>query len=348
MNIDNKKVFLLNFCFTIIICGIVFFIAKFTLEYLTPFVFAVIIAAIMQRPANFLSSKIKLSKGIIASILAVGIYLLFAFLIFLGFYRVFIFSGRIAKEIPDFISFISKNISKLENMFFENMNAVSEDSLLEFSSVLKESLNNLTVKAANLVSTFAGKIVKSAPSFLFSTIAAVVASCYIAKDFDRLKDFIKGLCNEKVYKNLSIIKVILTGSIFKILKGYAFLNLITFGILTAGFLCFKIDHAVLLALLVSLIDLLPVLGTGIILIPWSVFSFINGDNFMGFGILILYFLTIVTRNFLEPKIIGTQIGINPLFILITMFAGLKTMGFLGVIIFPISLIVVIKYYKNEI
>lgn len=347
LNIDNKKVFLLNFSFTIIVCSIIFFIAKFTFQYLTPFVIAIIIATIMQRPAGFLASKIKIPKGIIAAVLAVGFYLIFAVLLFLAVYRMIAFSGRIAKEIPELISFISKNISRVENIFFENIYGISENALLEFSSILKESLNNLTVKATNIVSAFAGRIVKSAPSFLFSTIAAVVASCYVAKDFEGLRAFLRGLCSKRVNENISIVKSILTQSVFKILKGYLLLSAITFIVLIICFVILKIDNFILLAAAISIIDLLPVLGTGIVLIPWGIFSLISGNSFLGFGLIALYFLLIITRNFLEPKIIGTQIGINPLFILITMFAGLKIMGFLGLIIFPITLIVVIKYYKNE-
>ena len=347
MNLDNKKEFLVNFSFTIIICGIIFLIGKFTFQYLTPFVIAVIIAALMQRPSRFLSTKIKIPKGVIASVLSVGFYLMFAGLIVFLLYRIIDFLSSVTKILPDIISFVSKSISKIESVFFENMYGISENAFMEFSSILRESLNNITIVATNMFSSFAGKIVKATPSFLFSTIAAIVASCYIAKDYDNLKEFIRCLCSEKVYKNISIVKSILADSVFKIIKGYFFLTFITFLILAIGFFILKIEHFLLLAIVVSLIDLLPILGTGIVLLPWSIFSLMNLDNFTGFGLIVLYFSVVIIRNFIEPKIIGTQIGINPLFVLITMFAGLKIMGFLGLIIFPITLIVVIKYYKNE-
>ena len=109
----------------------------------------------------------------------------------------------------------------------------------------------------------------------------------------------------------------------------------------------KIEYAFILAAAVAVIDLLPVLGTGTVLVPWSIILLAAGDTFKGIGILLLYLITVVVRNVAEPKVIGGQMGINPLFTLLAMFAGLKLFGFWGLFMFPIALIVIIKYYKNE-
>jgi predicted PurR-regulated permease PerM len=93
---------------------------------------------------------------------------------------------------------------------------------------------------------------------------------------------------------------------------------LTFVELTVGFLLLKIKYAILVALLVALIDLLPVFGTGTVLLPWGFFELFMGSATKGVGILLLYFVVTIVRNFAEPKIIGKQIGINPLFTLISM------------------------------
>ena len=136
------------------------------------------------------------------------------------------------------------------------------------------------------------------------------------------------------------------GSVFKLLKGYAILMLMTFLELSAGFLILRVKYALLLSLLIAVIDILPVLGTGTVLIPWGIAEILFKNTGLGIGILVIYAVITVIRNFAEPKIIGRQIGINPLFTLLSMFIGIKLLGFAGVIIFPTALIVTVKYYSE--
>ena len=136
------------------------------------------------------------------------------------------------------------------------------------------------------------------------------------------------------------------GSVFKLIKGYAILMLMTFLELLAGFLILRVKYALLLSLLIAVVDILPVLGTGTVLIPWGIAGLILKNTALGIGILVLYAVITVIRNFAEPKIIGKQIGINPLFTLLSMFIGIKLLGFAGVIIFPTALIVTVKYYSE--
>jgi len=344
---NDKKNFLINFTFTIIICAVIFVIGKFTLQYLTPFVLAVIIAYFMQRPARFIEKNLKISKSISAAILAAGVYILVAAIFLFLLYRLFAFSGTLVESLPEFISYVSGVTEKLENTFYMYFEKISPEISNEIVAALKENVGNFTVTATNYISHTAAVSAKNTPSFLFSSIVALVASCYIAKDYDGLKRFFKSLCPVRVYENIIKIKLILSQSFLKLIKGYVFLTIATYIQLIIGFWLLRIKYAPLLALIVAVIDLLPVLGTGTVLLPWGIILIAMGDGFKGFGILLLYLTITVIRNFLEPKIIGSQIGINPLFTLLAMFIGLKVFGFWGIIILPVALIVTIKYYKNE-
>ena len=122
---------------------------------------------------------------------------------------------------------------------------------------------------------------------------------------------------------------------------------ITFLELLAGLYILRIKYAPLLAALISVIDILPVLGTGTVLVPWAAAELLARDTAAGIGLLVLYAVITVIRNFAEPKIIGKEMGINPLFTLLAMFIGLKLFGFAGILLLPITLIVVVKYYKDE-
>ena len=114
-----------------------------------------------------------------------------------------------------------------------------------------------------------------------------------------------------------------------------------------GFLILGIKRAFLLSVIIAVVDLLPVLGTGTILVPWAILSILSNNLQLGIAIAVLYIIIVLVRNFLEPKIIGMQVGVNSLFTLMAMFLGLKVLGFWGLILFPVILIVTIQYYKSE-
>ncbi len=347
MEQDSKKRFLIGFLYALALSTIVFVSLKIVLSYLLPFVFSGVIAFVVQKPAIKISSKIKLKKGTVAALLAAVIFIGFLFLMVFLVYRLFLTGKGFLSSLPEvlnyFISFVSETEKSLSALLLE----ISPELARQISSIFSDLLENLRHSLTEFFSSFAANIASKTPSFIFSGIVSLVASCYIAKDFDGLARFLRGIIGREKYQNILKIKGILTGSILKLLKGYLILTAITFIEMFIGFFVLGVDYPFILALIISFVDLLPVFGTGTVLIPWGLFSIISGDNALGFAIIILYILVTVLRNFLEPKIIGNQIGINPLFTLIAMFAGLKFFGFLGLMIFPVTLIVVIKYYKNE-
>ena len=116
--------------------------------------------------------------------------------------------------------------------------------------------------------------------------------------------------------------------------------LVTFLILTAAFLLLRIDYAVLLALIISFVDALPVLGVGTVLIPWALVMLISGNTSLAFGLVASYCTVCVTHSGLEPKLVGSQLGLHPVATLLAMYVGFCAVGILGMILFPIILITV--------
>ena len=348
MDLNAKKNFLIDFSFTVIVCGLGFIIGRFTLEYLTPFVLAAFIAYFMQKPASVLEKKTSIPKEICALVLAAGVYILAVVLVVFFIYRIVAMSGGMIDALPGAFSYISDISAKAEEKISYFFEGLPENTANEITAVLRESISGLAANVTKYVSQAAASAVKGIPSFLFSGVVALVASCYIAKDYDRLREFLKGICGNRIYGNLVKIKLILSASVFKLLKGYLILAAITYAELIIGFLILGIKYAPLIAFIVAIVDLLPVLGTGTVLLPWGIILLISSDSFSGFGMIALYVVITLVRNFAEPKIIGSQIGINPLFTLLAMFAGLKLFGFVGLILLPITLIVTIEYYRKEI
>ena len=121
---------------------------------------------------------------------------------------------------------------------------------------------------------------------------------------------------------------------------------ITFFELYLGVSLLKIPAAPILALLVAVVDILPVLGTGTVLIPWGLVLLILGNTFLGVGILVLYLVITVVRQTLEPKIIGSQVGLHPIVTLLCIYAGAQLIGVVGIFAFPV-IATVIKKLNDE-
>ena len=147
---------------------------------------------------------------------------------------------------------------------------------------------------------------------------------------------------EKVLDTFDVTKNVIFSTAKELFKSYFLLTFITFLQLLIGFLIIGIDYSLLLAAIISIVDLLPILGTGTVLEPWAAICFILGDTVTAIGLIVLYAVITLFRQVAQPKIIGAGAGLSPLLSLISIFAGLKFMGFLGIIIFPIITTTVIK------
>ena len=211
-----------------------------------------------------------------------------------------------------------------------------------------DTISNLLSKLGNFITGAVTSFIRRIPALIFTSVITVVSTCYIAKDFERLKRFVKGFINISTYEKIIKIKSAFTDCFFKFSVGYFWLYLLTFIELMLGLLILKIPNFIVLALLISFVDLLPVFGTGVVLLPWSVFSFLQSNYKNGFGLLFLYLFIMIVRNFAEPKIIGKQININPIFTLLFIFIGLQIGGIAGMLLFPLILTVAFTYYRRQI
>ncbi len=193
----------------------------------------------------------------------------------------------------------------------------------------------LTSLASSLVRLLTSK----APSLTDGVLRAVmtgVSIFYFSLDLDRINGAVKSLFPEKYREKISSFK----SKIFKILCKYAksYLQImgITFVIMLIGLLILRVRDALTVAFITALLDLLPLLGVGAVLIPWSIFSFLVGNTPLGAGLLILFAVYTLLREALEPKIFGKSLDLHPIISLVSIYTGYVFFGLLGMIIFPIA------------
>ena len=340
MEYQTKKQFLINFLYILVVGGLTVICCRFLLMRMFPFLLSVIIAALAQKPAKFLSEKTHITKPFLAVVLSAAIYIGVAAFLILLVWRILVSSAGLIDFLPVIFEGVNDVFQKIEATL---SGFLPQDYAFSLSGVLDSLLETVTEFLTDAVK----KALKAAPTFLLSSVVALVAGCYISKDYDGLARFVKSLCKKSIYDKFLRIKNIFTKSVFKIIKGYLVLMLLTFFEVWLGLTVLKVKKAYLIAAAVAVVDFLPVLGTGAVMIPWAVYSAFSGKAAFAAGLAVLYIIITLVRNFAEPKIVSQQIGISPLFILISMFAGLKIFGGAGLIIFPLILIVTVKYYKEE-
>lgn len=348
MDYETKKVFLVNLATLIIGAVLTVLAVYFLFTYLLPFVIGVTMAVLVKRPARYLAGKTRLSNGTWSVILVLFFYGVGISVLVLLVWQLIVQSGNLLEMLPSYFEKLNSMFSSYGEKFNELTNSLPEQIQHAANGAFEGTVSEIISSLTSLLTNAVAKLVQAIPSVFFSAVITVVASCYIAVDTERLIRFVRELLKKSTYDKILRIRDILSNKIFKYIMGYVILTLIAFCELLVGFWILEVEYSILLAAITAFIDLLPVFGTGTVLLPWAVFSFTMGNGAVGFGLIVMYAVICVVRYFLEPRIIGKNVGVNPLLTLIAMFVGLKVGGILGLLLLPISCIVVVHYYKQQI
>ncbi len=198
----------------------------------------------------------------------------------------------------------------------------------------REMAEAVLSRLADILPGIIGKLLSVLPSALFSLFVTVIAGFYFCMDPKMPLGYLPAHWQRAIHAR--------TGRLLSLLgrfgKAYLCLWLMTFGELWVGFLILGVKRAWFIALLASLVDILPVLGVGTVLIPWSILALLGKDFFLGIGLLILFLAVSAVRQVMEPRLVGKTIGMSPLLALFAGYAGLYWFGVVGAILAPFALL----------
>jgi sporulation integral membrane protein YtvI len=205
-----------------------------------------------------------------------------------------------------------------------------------------DSVSKFITTASSTVGGAIYGLAGQVPSLLIKLIFTIVASFFFTIDYYKITRFIikqfRGERREMILK----LKDNGIGTLGKFIRAYTLIISITFLELSIGFWILGIPTPFLFGAVVAIIDVLPILGTGAVLLPWSIIAFIIGNTKLGIGMLILYIIITAVRQTVEPKIVGQQIGLHPILTLLLMYVGAQLMGVLGLFILPILATLLVK------
>lgn len=338
---EKRRKFIINFLYFAIIIALAFFVLRFALSFLFPFVAALFISYILRRPIQFITTKTRLPRKVSAILVVLIFYVTIGTLLVLGSIRAFSYVSDLVQRLPDiYLRYVNPVLTDLFGQL-EHALMQADPSILDTVDYLWEQLmqslrgivSDLSLTSMEIISNIASSL----PMLFIRLVLMIISTFFIAMDYEALSAFCMRQLNEKAQNVVMQIKQFVVGTLFVCIRSYALIMSITFVELSIGLTLIGIKKSVLIALCISVFDILPVLGTGGIMIPWAVISVILGDFSGALQLALLYVFITVVRNIIEPKIVGGQIGLHPVITLVSMFAGVQLFGVVGLFGFPIGL-----------
>lgn len=327
-------------------------VGKYLVVCLAPFIIAYLISLAVRPAASFISRRFGVGRRFVSVfiviILIAAIFLIVSWLISVLLREAQDAASGLMKILSSEDNFLKRAIEGLDGIkekipFLSSAGASEKESAYGVvSSVLYDSLSGIASFAASAATSVIGKL----PGVVFAVVSTVIATFYICTDKGAIGKELEEAAGD-FSKKIASFRRRLNRVLSSYLKGYLLMMLITFSELFLGFVVLGVKNALLIALTVAIIDLLPVLGSGAVLVPWALVElFITGNTDLGVGLLILVAVMYLIRQFAEPRVIGKMMGIHPLLSLAAAYVGFVTFGFVGVLVFPI-LACLIKGIAND-
>ena len=347
----RKQRFIINFLYTCIGVALYYIFFRYVIYKIWPFAIAAIVALSLNRPAVRLSKKLHIPKKGISFVLVVLVLGIFGTGVTLLVIRLIYWIANMLTDLPQWYSInVSPSIQWVMNRYEEfavNLNPQISTYINDIESSiltkLMEAVTYISSRSLNLTKN----LVTGLPGMLLSILFTVVATFIMSIDSVGIGYFVMSQFKESTQDSIRQALSYIRRGIRQIILSYGLIMLITFIELNIGFRVIGMDKSIGTAALVAIFDILPIVGSGTILIPWAIILIIKGQIFMGIKMLLMYVVIAAIRNaFLEPKVVGDSIGIHPVLMLMSLFLGATILGPLGIIIMPFTMIVIKNLNDN--
>ena len=369
--IEKRRSFIINTVFVVIIVGLFYLAIKYALGIVWPFVVAFFLAMLLQRPVNFLSTKTPLKRGISSVIMVLFVLVIVGSIVGLiigrivmelkGFFDYLLIKMEDAPAFVDQIqAWLSDTFSFLPKSLHESIMTATENFLNRLMGIeAKASADAIQAESSgidfSLLSSPLGAVwgtAKQIPMIAVGVLVCVVSCCFMTTDYRTLRDMILSQLSQKRQSAVIRTKQVTFSTLGKMGKAYSIILFVTFMEMLLGLSFLKLIHVYdsgyifAIAFITAVVDIIPVLGTGTILIPWALWSLFTGDVGLGIGLLVVYAIISVIRQVIEPKLVASQLGLPPFVTIMAMYIGSQLFGFIGLFLLPIT-VMLLKVLNDE-
>lgn len=318
-------------------------VIRYFLPLIAPFLLGWFFAAMAEPMVRFLHEKLRLNRILGAGI---GVSLVLTVLVgvlWLAMALIYRELTELARGLPEDFQALEGRVEALRGWAVElaarapgklgQMLPGTVSGLFTGGGLVLDKLASGAISAAG---SMAGKL----PGSALSLGTAVISAYMISAQYPGLKRTV--LENSRFRQRWEPMLRSLSNTVGQWLRAQAKLTGVSFAIVSAGFLILRVDHWLLWGVVTALVDAVPMLGTGTVLIPMALLSFLWGEQVRGIGLLGLYVTAMLTRSALEPRLVGRQLGLNPLLTLISLYVGFRLWGVTGMILSPILAVTAVR------
>ena len=331
------------------LCGLGVFLFRVVLPCTLPFWAGLVIAFLLKPVTAALTRLLGLHRRGAALFAVTLFYLLLAGLLWAAVWVAGSGLYRLALSLPELVSqdvlpslgHAAEELSRL----CERMLPASALDPAAWPARLPAGAQEAAGALSARLLDWTGQAVSAVPFFLLTVLFTVLSSVFISLDYTQVACFLLRQLPPAVRAAFFECKDFLSGTLLRLARAYLVLFLLTWAQLWLGLWLLGVTQPLGAAALTALLDALPILGTGIILLPWSALSLLRGKLALAAGLLLLYGIVLLVRNLLEPRIVGKSIGLHPLVTTLAMYAGLRLGGVVGLALAPCS--VLLLQFLNE-
>ncbi|MCL2014241.1 MAG: sporulation integral membrane protein YtvI [Oscillospiraceae bacterium] len=348
--IEKRVKFLVNLVYYAVLAALVFLALRYAIRWLMPFFLGFSIAFITRAPADFVSKRTRMSRRVCGAGAVIFLYAAAGLIFYFAGARTIVFLTETVNNIPEFFE---ENI----NPAIEYINGIISNFIHRITGDTQQSrniLDGISNGISDFVASSSGGFIKyitelgtKLPSIMIWILFAVISSILMSMDYDKITGFIRNKIPPDRLEKISKLKRRCTDMLIGCFKAYSKIALITFAELSAGLFIIGAKNPVVTAILITLVDVLPVIGLGAIMIPWILVETLRGEYNFAMALGALYVVAVIVREIVVPKIVGKQLGLHPLVALIAVFAGLKLFGITGIIIAPVTAQVIADFLRKR-
>lgn len=335
---------IVSLAFSLIGTALFVFLGARLLVFFMPFVIGWFIAYIASPVVNWLERRLKIVKKLGSAIIIIGVLAGLVFLLYFAGSRLWREVMALIQNMPDLYQQLESGLGDigktLEGVFTVLPKGI-QNGWHAMVSNLDSTMGDLIGRFSEPTVAAAGNFAKKIPSVLIATIVTVISAYFFIADRDAVIAWSKKIAPEPVVRRMSMVIDNLKYAVGGYFKAQMKIMVVVFGLLLIGFVLMGVHFQILLALLIAFLDFLPFFGTGTALIPWALYKFMVGNYKLAIALMVLYAVTQLVRQLIQPKLVGDSMGLNPLVTLVLLYVGYKVGSVLGMIFaVPIGMIVI--------
>ena len=335
-----------------------YLIGHYALQLFLPFFIAFLLALLTRPVVIWLSCRTRCPKKVIAALIT----LLTLLLLGAGLYAL---CSRLLIEVQKLFVFLIEDSAKSDGQiarflgvvksFFQRIPFVEKlqkADLLQYfvgdtEAFVKEQLQTMLSRLSERITGFLGAMLRGLPSLLLFVLITVISCFYFSIEFETVCRALSRIVPHRFAERLPTFRSRAVGAVRRYFRAYFLLFILTFAQLSIGFALLRVDYVFLLAFLTAVLDILPVLGVGTVLVPFALFSLTMGNAYRGVGLLILYGVMTIVRQIAEPHLVGKSLGLHPILMLVSFYVGFKLFGVAGIFLGPALALLIKAFLGNQ-